>query len=873
MSSLVQKVTAKNISRRTFLKATAASTASLALAGCGSNLVPTGGNVGTAATGEGKWISAACWHNCGGRCVNKALVVDGVVTRQKTDDTHQDSPEFPQQRGCLRGRSQRQQVFGADRLKYPMKRKNWEPGGGKKELRGKDEWVRISWDEALDLVAGEIKRIYAEHGPESILTRGVLGGAGTLKVLSKYGGHIGMSDTMSMGTYCLDWSKIGLSLWDRGNSNDRFDLKNSETIVLYGCNPAWASGGSPCWHFMQAKNAGAKFVYVGPSYNFTANLFDAKWIRVLPGTDTAFLLGVAYTMITEDDPVTNPLIDWEFLKKYTLGFDAENMPEAAKLNENFKDYVLGKYDGQPKTPEWATEICGTPVEDILWYAREIRKDKKVAILRSFAAARNKNADNFPQLFMTIGAMGGHMGTSGHATGTTYHSTAANDGPALVKSGSDKLPFIINPVREWLTGPYIWQSVVEGKYNSTGTFYNEMFVAEHRPKNIKNLDIRLIYHEFGAGIQTTPNIPQAIEAHRKVDFVVTQGHFLTAEAMYSDIVLPATTEWEKVGGLLTGNREMIIAYSQVTEPLYEAKDDEWIARELAKRLGVNVDEVFPFDAKQQFFNKLAGCTVVSEDPAIYEPLLTITEADIQEWNVQGTPQQGRISLKEFLEVGVYQIERSEGDQYGYIGYESFIKDPESNPRPSPSGKFEIYSDWKADTLNAFGYGPAEWKPYPNYTVPVEGYETTFSDWENKVKGEYPYLVSNPHYLRRSHSTFDNVLWLREAYINPVFLNASDAAEKGIKDGDTVLIWNAYGKILRTATVLETLMPGYLEVPHGSWVDMDEKEGIDRGGADNVLCGPVSSGMGVSGYNNYNCNFEKYEGEKLIPDYKKPQRIVL
>ena len=89
---------------------------------------------------------------------------DGVVVRQKTDDTHEDSPDFPQQRGCLRGRSQRQQVFSADRLKYPMKRKNWKPGGGKKELRGKDEWVRISWDEALDYVASETKRIAKKYG-------------------------------------------------------------------------------------------------------------------------------------------------------------------------------------------------------------------------------------------------------------------------------------------------------------------------------------------------------------------------------------------------------------------------------------------------------------------------------------------------------------------------------------------------------------------------------------------------------------------------------------------------------------------------------------------------------------------------------------
>ena len=172
----------------------------------------------------------------------------------------------------------------------------------------------------------------------------------------------------------------------------------------------------------------------------------------------------------------------------------------------------------------------------------------------------------------------------------------------------------------------------------------------------------------------------------------------------------------------------------------------------------------------------------------------------------------------------------------------------------------------------GRGDTVFKPYPSYTVPVMGYETTFSDWEAQKKGEYPFLCYTPHYLRRSHTTLNNVPWLREAAVNPVFINAADAAEKNIKDGDTVLIYNRFGKILRNATVLETLMPGVIALPHGSWVDLDEETGIDHGGADNVLCGPITSNSGVSGYNNYNVNFEKYSGDALIPDCEWSQRII-
>ena len=107
---------------------------------------------------------------------------------------------------------------------------------------------------------------------------------------------------------------------------------------------------------------------------------------------------------------------------------------------------------------------------------------------------------------------------------------------------------------------------------------------------------------------------------------------------------------------------------------------------------------------------------------------------------------------------------------------------------------------------------------------------------------------------------------------MFLNRQDAKEKGIEEGDTVLISAPAGQGLRTAAILDILMPGVVGVPHGAWVDVDEKTGIDRAGSDNYLIGAEYGGMGVSGYNNQICNVEKYDGEALAPDCDWPQRIV-
>lgn len=139
-------------------------------------------------------------------------------------------------------------------------------------------------------------------------------------------------------------------------------------------------------------------------------------------------------------------------------------------------------------------------------------------------------------------------------------------------------------------------------------------------------------------------------------------------------------------------------------------------------------------------------------------------------------------------------------------------------------------------------------------------------------EYPLIVYNPHYLRRAHGVMDNVPWLREAWSAPVFVSAADAAARGVADGDTVRVYSAHGSVLRTASVVEMLMPGCVGLPHGAWADFSKDDGIDVAGMDNVLCGSVTSGMGTSGYNNYNCNFEKYEGEALVADCELPCRTV-
>jgi anaerobic dimethyl sulfoxide reductase subunit A len=863
---LIKALTDTALTRRSFLKWSAALGGTAALAGGLNYGLKAVGTV--AAETNGKWLCAPCWGNCGGRYPNYALVKDGVVIRQKTDDTHPDSPEYPQQRGCARGRSQRHQVFGADRLKYPMKRKNWEPGGGKRELRGQDEWVRISWDEALDLVAGEIKRIKEAYGNTAIMKGGysnsfTKGFGEVTKMLWQYGGLVEPWGITSAGS----WQNSALFSGSGGTDlNDRFDFVDSQLIVMWGRNDSWSSAGNPSYYLLQAKKAGAKFIFIDPFYNPTAQALADEWIPVRPATDHALALGIAYTLITEDDPIDNPLIDWDFLNRCTVGFDADHMPEGADPKENFQDYVLGTYDGLPKTPEWAAQICGTPPATIRKLAREIGSTKKVAMLTSASTARVHNSDSWPHAFMTLGWMMGHAGQPGRMTGRS----GVDGGPGLIGKGGTGLPSVSNPLgKAGSNYPKDGDGVVKVNYAESWT---AVLTGKHTQGkgDVRDIDIRMIYHDNAAQLNQRCGMTKGIEAHRKVEFVVAHHFSLHTQAKYADIVLPVTTQWER-DGMLDGGREYLIYMNKIVEPMFEAKHDRWVAEELAKRLGVDATTIWPISEKQMLFNEVAGAEVITPDGSGFEPLVTITADDIAEWGVEGEPQQGRIGLKEFQEQGIYQVKVAPGDQFSYIALKEFREDPEGHPQDTASGKLEIHSQAYADYIDKIGF--TKISPIPTYDPAIEGYQDTFSDWEKKAKGDYPLQLYTIHYPRRSHSAYDNIPSLREAFPQEFIMNPLDAEARGIKHGDAVLITSRHGKVLRPVYVTERMMPGVTTLGEGAWVQIDEETGIDMAGATNTLSGQIPTGQGYQGWNSCNVQVEKWTGKALDPDKNWPQRVPL
>ncbi|MCI8513018.1 MAG: molybdopterin-dependent oxidoreductase [Lachnospiraceae bacterium] len=899
MSRLFERILDARFSRRNFLKTSAAATAAVAglsLAGCAKSDLSTtttaaadttaAGSAAAKTTeadteaagteavkehdpvedieGKGEWKTAACWNNCGGRCLNKALVVDGVVVRQKTDDTHPDSPDYLQQRACVRGRARRYEVYAPDRLKSPMKRKSWQPGGKDfhGELRGIDEWEEITWEEAFKYVADEVKRIADTYGPRSLFATSA---GDASRILNAVGGCLLTDGTLSWGSWYEGPDYFGMEDgFGEYSTNDRLDLRNSELIVMFGSNPAWSSGGSPTYSFLQAKKAGAKFVVIDPIYTETCATMEAQWIPIHPGTDHALLLALAYVMLENDEE--KKLIDWDFLNACTIGFDAEHLPEGADPKDNIKDYILGTYDNTPKTPEWASEITGVDASVIKELALSMGKDVKVALLTGWAPARTHNSDSMPQMFMTLGAMGGHMGRSGHMTGVSCHYGAGNGGKNLVGAGGTGISMnkdiFKNTVGEVISQSEMWDAICRGNYVSGDG-------------ETTDIDVKLIYHGgTNAHLQTMPGINRGIEAHRKVEFVVSQTTFYNTSAKYSDIVLPVNSMWERRDGWMGGgNREILVNAPQLIEPLWDSKSDREVVVGVLAAMGIEEKEAYSLSAEAGWFNRYFGAWTYDKDGETRIPLVTITQEDIDNSGVKDEleaagievkPQEGVVDYKKFVEDGVYTVERKEGDNYGSIAYKAFRDDPEANPLETESGKLEIYCKALQDAVNGYGY--TKINAYPSYNPCLDGYE------QMKADGKYEFQVINSHYMRRSHTILDNVKVMREAFPNPVLISAEDAAAKNIKDGDTVLLTSEHGKTLRNACVTETMMPGVISVLHGCWEDLDEETGIDRAGADNILTGQICTGQRICAWNSTLCNMEKYSKDALDEDVNMNSRLI-
>lgn len=762
-----------NMSRRTFLKWTGAvaGTATLAgtLTGCNSLEPATGQNEiakGVPAIDEDMVIPTCGTNNCGGRCLIKAHIKDGTLVRISTDDAEQDELMMPQFRACVRGRGYRKMLYHPDRLKYPMKRV------GK---RGEGKFERISWEEAVEIIASETKRITETYGPGSRYATYAWGTSAVFRpedlatrLFDLTGGHLGYYNDYSESCAMVATPYTYGTMYT-GNSND--DWVNSKMIILWGYNPAEAIFGSAT-NFMlrKAKEAGAKIVVVDPRYSDTAIAFADEWIPILPDTDVAMMNAMMYVLITEN------LYDKAFVDRFCLGFDEEHMPEGVPAGESLKSYILGKQDGIPKTPEWAEKICKVPAHTIRRLAREYGTLKPAAFVQGYGPQRRANGEQEVRGGTILAAMTGNVGIhGGWASGSAF----------MARFDNAWMPMPENPIQVKIP-TFLWtDAVIRGTEMGPE---DGLIDGDRLPSNIK-----LIYNLAGnALLNQHANINRTIEIlqdESKVEFIVCSDLFMTPSAKFADILLPGNSFFERYNLCTPWDQGSYVILSQkVVENLYEARNEyEWLA-EVADKLGIG----------QEFTEGR-------------------TEKEWVEWAVEETRKinPGFPTFEELSQIGIYKFKFDEP----YVAFKEQIEDPENNPFPTPSGKIEIFSKALYDMQNE------EIPAIPKYIPSWEGPEDPLTE-------QYPLQCMGWHIKRRCHSIHDNHPWMEEVDPQRMWMNPQDAAPRGIQDGDRVKVYNDRGTTFLPVRITSRIIPGLVAIPQGAWYTPNDK-GEDERGSINVL----------------------------------------
>jgi trimethylamine-N-oxide reductase (cytochrome c) len=189
-------------------------------------------------------------------------------------------------------------------------------------------------------------------------------------------------------------------------------LKHTDLIVFWSADPDATGGGVYAAHESHVrrqwlKELGVKMIFIDPYFNHSAGAFSDKWFAPRPDTGNAMACAIAYVWITED------LYDKEYIETRTKGFDL------------WKDYILGKEDGIPKTPEWAEKECTVPARDIKALAREWGSKKTMlaaGALGGFGGAcRSASGTEWARLMICLAAMQG-LGKPGSNIWATTHGT-------------------------------------------------------------------------------------------------------------------------------------------------------------------------------------------------------------------------------------------------------------------------------------------------------------------------------------------------------------------------------------------------------------------------------------------------------------------
>lgn len=663
---------AKRISRRAFLQVTGGVAGAAAATKAVAQPFPPGWKGDTRV----ELIPTNC-EMCFWRCGVLAEVKDGKVLKL------QGNPQHPLTKGklCARGNAGLALLNDPDRLKYPQIRTG---------ERGEGKFKRVSWDEALNFLATRLKDLKQKYGPESValFPHGV--GSGFFATLMKAYGTPNAAEPAF--AQCRGPRDIGyqLTFGRPVNSPEPVDLEESKCIVLIGSHIGENVFTSQVTAFSDGLAKGAKLIVVDPRFS-TAASKATWWLPIKPGTDTALLLSWMNVLVTEK------LCDDDYLDKYATGMK--------ELTAHVKDF----------TPEWAETITEIPAAQIRETAHAMAEAKPAVAIHPGRHVTWYGNDT--QRTRAIAILTTLLGAYGRKGGIFL--------PTKLAQGRIPLP----PMPESEKGRgdrvgNVYPLATEEAYGLTHGLIETTRTANPYP--IKGWIV------YGQNIlESIPTRVQTLEAIKKLEFMAVVDILPQEQSRYADLVLPEATYLERYDPpaiSTTAKRPFVSIRQPAVEPMYESKPGWWIAKEAAKKLGLQ--DYFPWSGPDEHLRKLIAP-------------MNISESELKSL--------GAISF----DGKPYIDDRTDADGPLF---------------PTQSGKIElvssVLSDLKLDAL-------PKYEPVPDPPV----------GFFRLIYGRSPV---------HSFSRSENNAWLDDLmHENPVWLSSAAAGKLGLQDGQKVILENQDG----------------------------------------------------------------------------------
>lgn len=752
--------------------------------------------------------------HCLSNCCLKCTVRDGRMVLIEPNDAV--APE--DQKICLRGISEIQHVYSADRIQTPLKRVG---------ERGEGEFVAISWDEAIQTIADALKESQDKYGEDSVFFRKSTEASAALSwyeffpslVHAETGGRWGLDRGQANGIV----PALGPGSYLPPVSKD--DLIKTKTLINLGIN--MAESGITWSHLLfEAKEAGAKMITIDPRFSPTASKSD-QYIPIKPGTDAALILGLINTILDEgwydeefmaantsfpwlidektgaivateepelDEETGEPLIDEEteepVMKKIPFIWDTKTKSAQRYDSKDVEPALVGNYEveGAAVTPqfavlqeqhakytaEWASGITGIDIETIKGLADDYANHGPSTINFGLGGPdKYTNADVLGHALAVAVALTGNYGKEGACLG--YYGIGAATYAAE-------------------TG---WWALPEEYYpGDSGTSMYDF------PYEDNNVHVALTFGD--AFTLESGNANKMLEWVKSLDFFAICDIYYSSAVDYADIVLPACTKFESVeewNSVRDGNNYVSLSQKAI-DPLFESKTNLEVELLLAKQWGL--DHLLP-----QSYEELARFMLEEEAGP----------------NIKGATFEA--------------LQKSQG-VFRIIGSEEPIVGPRDQVYGTPSTKIELYYEDQIDTNQAF----------PNYENPNEVYD------ENPKKEDYPLVFMQGKSRFRIHAFYSASSWFQEYYEPAVNISPRDAEARGIETGDDVRVTNDRGTFVARALVNNAIQDGTLFMAETTYTRY-YKEGFLQNvtnSARNERCYPMTYGPQIP-YNDTLVEIEK------------------